>query len=120
LRLLLDEMYSQAIAVQLRRKGHDVIAVLDRPDLSGEPDETVFAAATLEGRAIVTNDGEDHVALFAAALADRRDHPGLLLTSDRSLTRREQGFGALVRALDRALRDHPAEDALENQLRWLP
>jgi hypothetical protein len=33
--LLLDEMFSPAIAAELRQRGHDVIAVADRADLPG-------------------------------------------------------------------------------------
>jgi hypothetical protein len=120
LKLLLDEMFTSNIAVQLRRRAHDVSAVVERPDLRGEPDEAIFAAAVLEGRAVVTNDVVDHVPLFERILADGRDHPGLLLTSDRSLPRGKAGTGALVRALDRVLREHPTDDALRNRLLWLP
>jgi hypothetical protein len=38
-RLLLDEMFSPAIAAELRELGHDVIAVADRADLRARSDE---------------------------------------------------------------------------------
>jgi hypothetical protein len=37
-RLLLDEMFSPAITVELRALGHDVIAVADQPDLRSRSD----------------------------------------------------------------------------------
>ena len=38
MKLLLDEMWSSDIAVQLRRRGHDVDAVAERPELRGKAD----------------------------------------------------------------------------------
>ena len=38
-RLLLEEMFSPAIAAELRERGHDVIPVADRPDLRAKADE---------------------------------------------------------------------------------
>jgi hypothetical protein len=120
LKLLLDEMYSDEIAVQLRRQGHDVVAAAERKDLAGSPDETVFGTAALEGRALVTEDVEDHLRLFTRALLASNDHAGLVLVSARSFPRTQRRVGALVGALDHFCREHPADDALRNQLRWLP
>lgn len=113
-------MYPPEIARQLRRRGHDVAAIGERPADRGKPDAAILALAIAEGRVIVTNDHADHPALFRDLLADRGDHPGLLLTSDRSLPRTRSGIGALVRALNRVVREHPADDALRNRLLWLP
>ena len=52
--LLLDEMFSCAIAGQLRGKGHDVLAVVADPALIGLPDDQILAHATETGRALVT------------------------------------------------------------------
>jgi hypothetical protein len=52
--LLLDEMFSDAIAQQLRAKGYDVVSVVAHPDLVGLPDDQILAYATTEGRALVT------------------------------------------------------------------
>lgn len=43
--LLLDEMFSGAIAEQLRAKGHDVLAVVADPALVALPDEQILARA---------------------------------------------------------------------------
>jgi hypothetical protein len=40
--LLLDEMFSGAIAEQLRAKGHDVLAVVADPALVALPDEQIL------------------------------------------------------------------------------
>jgi predicted nuclease of predicted toxin-antitoxin system len=55
LKLLLDEMYAAAVAEQLRRRDHDVIAVAERADLRGSTDEDLLAWARIEDRALVTD-----------------------------------------------------------------
>jgi hypothetical protein len=120
LRLLLDEMYSPDIARQLRSQGHDVVSVAERPDLAGRADADLFALMAAEGRAIVTNDVAHFVPLFHQALAAGHDHPGLLLTSDRSLPRSKTGIGRYVEVLSTLLAENREDDALRNQVRWLP
>ena len=41
-KLLLDEMWPPAIAVALRERGHDVVAVAERRELRGRADEAIF------------------------------------------------------------------------------
>ena len=89
MRLLLDEMYTPAIAEGLRDRGHDVISVHERPDLVAAPDSAIFAAAQAEERAIVTNNVRDFMPLAHEALQTRSIFYGLVLTSDRSLPREQ-------------------------------
>ena len=119
MRLLLDEMYSPEIAAQLRRKGDDVVHAAEI-GLASKPDHEVFASTVAHGRAIVTNDAGDYVTLFNRAAADGRDHNGILLTSDRSLPRSKAGIRRFVQVLHVLLAENPSDDALQNQLRWLP
>src|SRR5947207_419898 len=58
-KLLLDEMFSPAIAADLRERGHDVIAVADRPDLRAKSDEEIFAWASAEARWLLTENVKD-------------------------------------------------------------
>ena len=51
--LLLDEMFSDTIAQQLRAKGHNVQAVVADPSLGSLPDDQILARATAAGRALV-------------------------------------------------------------------
>ena len=88
MKLLLDEMWSPQIAHQLRTRGHDVLAVAERPELRGQPDGQVFDAAQAEARATVTENVPDFRSLAATALAQGRTHAGLIFTSDRSFPRR--------------------------------
>jgi len=54
LRLLLDEHFSQLVARRLRQDGgHDVVAVTERAELVGQPDEALFEVARAERRALV-------------------------------------------------------------------
>lgn len=62
MRLLLDEMWSYEIAIQLRRRGHNVIAATEREHAgrySNTPDPVVFERAQDDGRAVVTDNVAD-------------------------------------------------------------
>lgn len=52
--LLLDEMFSDSIAQDLRAQGHDVVSIVADPALIGLPDDQVLAYAAREGRVLVT------------------------------------------------------------------
>jgi predicted nuclease of predicted toxin-antitoxin system len=118
-RLLLDEHYSHILAERLRAAGHDVVSVQERDDLLGASDRELLHRATAEGRAFMTEDVSDFVPLVreAAALGDR--HLGVLITAQKSLPRRKGAIGAFIRRLDSFLREHPADDALADQVHWL-
>jgi len=96
LALLLDEMFSPAIAEELRRRGHDVVAVAGDPRLQSMTDTEVFGWAKTDGRRVVT----ENVADFRPLLFDDPQSPGVLFTSSRSLPRRRRSMGALIAALD--------------------
>jgi predicted nuclease of predicted toxin-antitoxin system len=103
LRLLLDEMYPYSIAEQLRARGHDVVAVGERPALRGAPDAAIFAAAQEQRRAIVTDD-VGFRAIEAEHRARGEPHHGVIFTTNRRFPRgRAATVGRLVRALDRFL-----------------
>jgi predicted nuclease of predicted toxin-antitoxin system len=107
-RLLLDEMWPPALARQLRDRGHDVIAVAERPDLGGMPDSAIFEAALREERAIVTENVVDFRPLAAAAVSAGRAHPALILTSNRRFPRHDpRTLGRILAALDELLASHP-------------
>lgn len=112
MRLLLDEQLSPAAAEQLRRRGHDVIAVADI-ELSGVADEVVLAHAIEDRRAIVTNDIRDLRLLHARYLTLGTAHYGIVLVPT-SYRLRRRAAGSLVKALDELLTRLPAEDALRD------
>ena len=119
MRLLLDEMYTPAIAEGLRDRGHDVTSVHERPDLVAAPDSAIFAAAQAEERAIVTNNVRDFMPLAHEALQTRSSFYGLVLTSDRSLPRSKGTIGTFISRLDQLLSQRDASDALAGQTHWL-
>ena len=110
LRLLLDEHLSREIARQLRSRGHDVVAVSERPDLRGRSDRVHFASQPDERRAIVTRDLGDFRPLLADSLRRGRATYGLVCIPRRFALNRE-GLARVVTALDTLLNAHPAIDA---------
>lgn len=117
MRLLLDEHYAKAIAEQLRERGHDVVAVAERPELTGLSDAELFRRASAERRAILTENWSDFQReIQEAAFA----HYGVVFTSRRQLPRGRKTIGLYVRILDDFLGRNPAEDALVGSYRWLP
>lgn len=116
MRALLDEHLSPRIAVTLRERGHDVVAVGEREDLIGCIDRTVLEAATAERRAVVTNNVKDFRPLAAERLARGQGHGGLiLLPSTRTRTRAM--VEPLANAIENVVRAHA--DGLESSERWI-
>jgi predicted nuclease of predicted toxin-antitoxin system len=119
-RLLLDEMFSPSIARELRRRGHDVVAVKERADLIGASDRELARRMSAESRAIVTSDVDDFGELATRFAASGEVHYGMLFTSDRTLPRTRAGIPAIVELLDALLDEHRADDAYRNRTRALP
>lgn len=116
MKLLLDEMWPPAIAVALRERGHDVVAVAERSDLRGKSDDVIFAEAQADARAIVTENVVDYRPLASAAIRAGRASPTLIFTSNRSYPRAvRRTAGRLVVALDTLL---SRWDSLEGE-HWL-
>ena len=63
MKLLLNEMWTPAIALGLRRLDLDVVAITERdqaPRYAGVTDDQVFARAQEDGRTIVTDNVADY------------------------------------------------------------
>ena len=113
--LLLDEMFSPVVADELRRRGHDVVAVAADPQLRSMADAELYAWAADQGRRIVTENVKDFRRLRAHDA--RATGPGLLYTSARTFPRSRQAPGLLLVALERWLvrrdvSERPSEDWL--------
>lgn len=106
--LLLDEMFSGAIAEQLRSKGHDVIAVVADPALIGLPDDQILANATDTGRALVTANIKDFMPFDARYRAASQTHAGLILVSTKTFPQ-DRNFTAAIASALSALLDQPAQ-----------
>ena len=98
-RLLLDEMFSPAIAAELRDLGHDVIAVVDRPDLRAKSDEEIFAWASAERRWLLTENVKDFRPIMLRAFQAGPPGCGLLFTSSRAFPRSRKNPGPLIKTL---------------------
>jgi hypothetical protein len=116
-------MWSFEIAVQLRRRGHDVIAATE-PEHAGRyantPDPVVFERAQQEGRAIVTDNVADYEAARLAHETSGQPHHGVIYALAPAFNRHRGArvIGTMVRALDRFLHEHSGEEPL-NAPRYL-
>ena len=98
--LVLDEMFAPAIAAQLRKRGFDVVAVADDPQLRSMSDSELYQWAAEQDRQIVTENVKD----FSPLARREATRPGLLFTSTRTFPRSRRSIGLLIAALDGWLR----------------
>ena len=106
IRLLLDEMHAPALAVELRRRGHDVVAVAEEPSWRAMTDEELFRLAApgqpeaLGGRRIVSENVRDFRPLLRRAEEAGTPTAGVLFSSSRRFPRRRRNPGPLIEALE--------------------
>lgn len=117
MKLVLDEHLSPTIAEELRRRGHDVVAAA-QVGLRQQPDAAVWAWAVAQGRAVVTANYGDFRALHQLYLSRGERRAGIVLVP-RRFSLAEAGFGRLIGALERLLKEHSRDDALEAAETWL-
>jgi predicted nuclease of predicted toxin-antitoxin system len=115
--LLLDEMFSPAIAADLTSRGIDCRAVAADSVLRALSDLEIFDAALLEERIVVTNNVSDFESLRRARDASRGTVPGLIHTSDLSFPRTRAYFTRLTTALEIAATSH--DTARRGGVLWL-
>jgi len=117
-KLLVDEMYSPAIAVDLRSRGHDAVAVQEIPGGPGLSDDALLRRARDDGRVLLTENVADFLALHAIFLQSGGRHCGLVFASNATFPRaRASTVGALVKALDHLL---ATTADLDTDIHWLP
>jgi Domain of unknown function (DUF5615) len=116
-KLLLDEMFSPVIAAKLRERDHDVVAVVERPDLRSLTDDVVFDASSAEKRWLVTENVKDFRPILLRAIQAGTLSTGVLFTSSRTFPRSRQNPGPLVEALDVWLKTGPPSPPLVED--WL-
>jgi len=119
-RLLIDEMYSSAIAERLRQAGHDAVSVTEHPDSIGLDDSAVCDLAVASGRAVVTENAADFLRIAQLRAASGEPVPTLVITSNRSFPRHGRSFlGRAVRALGSFCDEHRDDDPLAGAVHWL-
>ena len=97
--LLLDEMFSDDVAGQLRKHGHNVQAVVADPGLVRLPDYRILAEAAVAGRALVTANVKDFRPLDAQYKTTGRQHAGLILVTTKTFPQDRSFPGAFFDAL---------------------
>jgi len=115
--LLLDEMFSPAIAADLAASGVDCRAVVADPVLRALSDLEIFQAALAEERVIVTNNVPDFESLRRAHEAAGNKVPGLIYTCDLTFPRTKTYVSRLAAALAAAAAGH--ETARCGGVLWL-
>jgi hypothetical protein len=119
LRLLIDEMYPGAVAEQLRRRGHDAVAVTERKALRSLADSAIFAEAQTDRRAVVTENVADFVPIAEEADQRGRAHHGLVLIDPAKFLRgQRRTVGRLVKELERLIAQFPDDEATSAR-HWL-
>lgn len=117
MKLIVDEMYTPAIAAQLRARGHDGLAVREVATLAGGSDEALLRWAQMAGRAVITENVRDFLALHAIYLQSGERHSGIILASNTRFPRAKASTtGALVIELDALLIATPN---LDTDVVWL-
>jgi hypothetical protein len=112
-------MFSSSISSQLRARGHDVVAVTERPELRSLSDEDVFAAAQRERRVVVTENIPDFSRIASIADQAGQLHFGIFFVRHRQDPRgRKRTLGRLVKEMDELLSDHPGDDRSSRRY-WL-
>jgi len=108
MKLLLDEMWIPVIAIELRERGFDAVAINEPPHASrfgGMADDEIFARAQEDGRTIVTDNVADYEK--ARRLWESRGlaHHGVIYALDPPFNRHrgDAVIGLMVRALERFL-----------------
>jgi hypothetical protein len=104
--LLLDEMFSPAIAGELVARGIDCRAVVADTLLRALSDLEIFETALLEDRVVVTNNVADFESLRRAHDAAGGQIPGLIYTSDQAFPRTRSYVARLAAALEAAATGH--------------
>ena len=115
--LLLDEMFSPAIATDLAARAIDCGAVVTDRVLRALSDLEIFQAALAEGRVLVTNNVPDFESLRRAQEAAGNEVPGLIYTSDLTFPRTKAYVSRLGAALAAAAAD--CETARCGSVLWL-
>ena len=110
LRLFLDEDVHTALAVALRKRGHDAVHTLEEERL-GLSDESQLNFATEKNRCLVTFNVGDFVRLHNRWFEAGREHAGIIVS-------KQLPVGESLRRL-LALLQRESGDSMQGQVRFL-
>lgn len=116
MRLLLNEQINPQVAIELRKRGYDIVAATEAGTRGASDLEQLVAAAS-DRRAIVTYNIADFQELFAEWAQRGLTHFGIVFVSEKTIP--QKSVGPLVLALERTLKEYRSEDALLNQALYL-
>jgi predicted nuclease of predicted toxin-antitoxin system len=103
-RLLLDANLSpKRIGSPLQKRGHDVLSLASDATLGALDDPEVLEVAARQSRILVTRNSRDFAPLLREWAEAGGHHAGCILI----WTLGHHEFGAIIRGVDRLLRDHP-------------
>lgn len=124
MKLLLDEMWTPTIAIELRKRASDVIAVNEPAHASryaGVTDDAVFARAQDDGRTIVTDNVSDYERARRDWESRGGSHHGIIYALDPPFNRHRGNsvIGDMVRALQHFLRSPEAKRQPFNRAHYL-
>jgi uncharacterized protein with PIN domain len=102
-KLYLDENLSPRIAELLRARGLDAVSAHEA-GTTQLADTAQLRYATGQGRAIITCDVADFVALAGAAIAANANHAGIILVSSRF---RADDFARIATAIEQVAQRYP-------------
>lgn len=111
IRFLLDEDISPRVAVGLRERGVDALAVheLGRAGRAiSDEDQLLFATA--EGRVLVTYNRADYQVLDGRWRTEGENHAGIIWCAERGLPRR--AIGAIIQAIEAVNEQYESLDGL--------
>ena len=119
MKLLLDETLSPLIAVELRARGHDVVAIKERDEWQSLCDPEVVAVGRVEQRAVVTANLRDFRPLHAELVAAGGEgHAGMVFVPT-SFRLTKAAAGKIVAALEARLDEYPGVEDLASGETWM-
>ncbi len=118
MRLLLDVHHSRHAAERLRDEGHDVVAAADDQTLRDAADEELLSLASIDNRALVTENVKDFDRLVRQRAESGTHHGGVIFTSPRRFHRGSSAYpDNLVKALGAFLATAP--ERFTDQIHWM-
>ncbi|MGA9316143.1 MAG: DUF5615 family PIN-like protein [Solirubrobacteraceae bacterium] len=124
MRLLLDEMWTPTIALELRKRGFDVVAISE-PEHAGRyagiSDDKVFLRAQDDGLAIITDNIADYEQTRRAHESCGQTHHGLIYALNPPFNRHRGNrvIGQMVNALAHFLSSPEAAQQPFNRAHYL-